>query len=377
MNEENELMETDIDFDDNVLEDGNYSQQSTQVDGDGEEIKPWVGDSNTDNQSSQQQETSSPNYSDNDDAITAYLKSKGISNPQKIKFEDDNGQMQERSWNTLSREEQLNILNTQNTDPDTDLDDEEIALINQMRLNGMTPEEFVNTIHYQGVQTAMQSQQQNQQQEEPSYTVDELTDDELFVLDLMSRVPDLTDEEANEALSKAKEDDNLFQKQILGVRDEYKRIEEETNNRAQLEEQQRNQEQFQQFQDSVADAIENFRNIGGLDIDLEQDDQEELANFLLSTDQAGVSYLGKALDDPDTLVRMAWFALKGEDTIDGLTQYFTNEIKKVSRSSYEKGLQDAKNGTSNKPNVVIQQKNNNGISGFGKKQEYSVNDIDY
>jgi len=44
--------------------------------------------------------------------MSDFLKSRGISDIQKIKFEDENGSIEERSWNDLSKEEKLNILNT-------------------------------------------------------------------------------------------------------------------------------------------------------------------------------------------------------------------------------------------------------------------------
>ena len=70
-----------------------------------------------------------------------FLKSKGIDDPDKIKFENDNGEIEERSWNDLNREEQINILNTplptQQTinyiDESNSLSEDEINLINSIR----------------------------------------------------------------------------------------------------------------------------------------------------------------------------------------------------------------------------------------------------
>jgi hypothetical protein len=68
---------------------------------------------------------------------------------------------------------------------------------------------------------------------------------------------------------------------------------------------------------------------------MEDDDKDELADFILGVDQAGISNLNKALNDPETLTKMAWFALKGQDTIDNIVDYFTNEITKVRNYSYQ------------------------------------------
>jgi len=83
-------------------------------------------------------------------------------------------------------------------------------------------------------------------------------------------------------------------------------------------------------------------NVNGLDLELDDDDKYELAQFILGQDASGVSNLGKALNDPETLVKVAWFALKGADAIDGITDYFKNEIANVRESAYKKGLEDAK-----------------------------------
>ena len=46
------------------------------------------------------------------DLMSDFLRSKGIDDMSRIKFEDENNNIVERNWNDLSREEQLNIMNT-------------------------------------------------------------------------------------------------------------------------------------------------------------------------------------------------------------------------------------------------------------------------
>jgi len=45
----------------------------------------------------------------------------------------------------------------------------------------------------------------------------------------------------------------------------------------------------------------------------------EIASFILDTDSAGVRYIAKALNDPKTLVEMAWWTLKGHDALNQIT----------------------------------------------------------
>ena len=81
--------------------------------------------------------------------IDELLKDKGISDSSKIKFENDEGEIEEVDWNSLSSEEQLNILKSKDEpiyNNDYDLDESEIQLINAIRKGNMTPQEYINFI---------------------------------------------------------------------------------------------------------------------------------------------------------------------------------------------------------------------------------------
>lgn len=84
--------------------------------------------------------------SKDDDFVNILLKYKGIDDPEKIKFEDDNGVITDRAWKDLTTEEKANILKSQDTDPERDLDDDEINLISTLRDNKVTPQQFVDAI---------------------------------------------------------------------------------------------------------------------------------------------------------------------------------------------------------------------------------------
>jgi hypothetical protein len=49
-----------------------------------------------------------------------------------------------------------------------------------------------------------------------------LSDDEVYLLDLESRVGELSDDEAAQALSNAKQNEDFYKKQVEGIRKEYK-----------------------------------------------------------------------------------------------------------------------------------------------------------
>ena len=308
---------------------------------------------------------------DNDEFISDFLKTKGIDDISKIKFEDEDGNIQEKSWDSLTKEERFNILNTplemesennniSQENNNNDLSEEEINLLNQIRQSNLTPSQYLE-------------QFQGSQQQEPQYKVDDLSDDEIFILDLESRVGEISDEEAANALNVAKQNEDLFKKQVEGIRKEYKEREDFQIQQQQLEQEQQQQEAYNQYQDAVINSINQFNTIGNLDLNLEDADKEELAQFMLSRDESGNNYLYQALQDPETLVKAAWFILNGEDALNNISEYFVNQIKLISQNQYKKGLEDGKAGktVSTKPTVVI---NNN------KKPQHvaykSINDLD-
>ena len=280
--------------------------------------------------------------------ISDFLKTRGIDDMSKIMFEDDDNQIVERNWNDLSKEEKINILNTPLELPketvDNNLSEEEINLLNQIRQNNMTPNQFIESLKGQPVI------------QEPRYKIDDLSDDELYLLDLESRVGELSDEEAAEALNNAKANEDFYKKNIDGIRKEYKEREDFQTQQEQAQLEQEQLEAYQQYQSQVVNAINNFNSIGNLDLNLEDEDKDELARFMLSQDENGINYLYQALQDPQTLTKVAWFVLNGEEAFNGVSDYFTNQIKQISEAQYKKGLEDGKNGVSSKPQVVIKEK---------------------
>lgn len=167
---------------------------------------------------------------EDEDVITALLKEQNITDRDKIQYEDENGQIQELPFDSLPLEDQLNILKgtREDTHNDSDdLDEDEIQLINYLRSNNLTTQQYADYIAQEAIK--------NYQQEQPvSYKVDELSDDDLYLLDLKSRVPDVDDETAAAALDSAKQNESLFSKQVEGIRSEYQQKRENQQNKSRL-----------------------------------------------------------------------------------------------------------------------------------------------
>lgn len=341
--------------------------------------KPWMGDENQPQPAdgTKPEPAAAQEPVQEDDIIISMLKQIGISDPSKIKFENDEGEIEEVSWDSLSAEEKMNILTPESPDPNFGLEDPEINFINLLRDAGITPEEYINYQREQAIEEYRQALEGN-----PQYEVERLTDEDLYALDLQSRVPDMTDEEVAIALEHEKANPELFEKKMQGIRAEYKALEDERRQNEEFLEQQQKQEQFEAFQSDVLDAIESLDEVGGVKLNLDEDDMEEVANFILSLDSAGVSYLGKALDDPQTLARMAWFALKGDEAFATITDYYDKEIAKEKRSAYEAGYEDAKKGiqpkSTRKPTVVVAPKPaSEPKPGGTNPHEKTIDDIDF
>lgn len=276
-----------------------------------------------------------------DDFIDSLLRSRGIQDRTKINFTDDNGEIVEQNWDNLSTEEKLNILNTSEEDPSQELDESEITLINAIRESRLTPEEYLNNLQQQSVNNYIQNAQDAQR----SYKIDEYSDDELFIFDLMSKASDITDQEAQEALEAAKSNEALFQKQVEAIRNQLKAQEDEAIQQAQFEQEEQERERFNQYSSQIADYIGEFDEFSGYDLNLSNEDRDDLYEFITGVDGAGNNHFAKALSDPETLVKAAWLTLNGQQMIEDITNYFQNEIKQVRKESYKKGIEDAKKGT--------------------------------
>lgn len=309
------------------------------------------------------QEEQTQEEEESEDFLTSLLRSRGIEDSSKIKFENEDGIEEEVSWEDLSNEDRLNIINSVNESPETDLDDSEIQLINQIRSSNMTPKEYLEYVQQSGVNSYVQNSQQ------PMYSTDQYTDDELFAMDLIARMGDnITDDEVQEALERAKANETLFQKQIGAIRSEYKRQEEEINKQAQLEQEQQAQEQYNQFAQSVVDQINNFTEFQGYDLNLEESDMQELYDFITGVDAAGNNHFAKALADPKVLVRTAYLALNGQQMINDITDYFQKEITSVRKESYKRGLEDAQKKS--KSDVIYKQKNINTSNNYAELDDF-------
>lgn len=311
----------------------------------------------------------SEEYEDQDDFTLEVLRLKGIQDPTKIKFEDESGAIVERSWNDLTDSERLNILANEE-DPERDLEDDEIILINQIRANNLTPQQYIQAVQQHAAQTALQNYQQSLQ---PTYEIDKLNDDELFILDLLEKVGEenITDEELQEALDQAKTNEVLFEKQIEGLRTTYKNLEDQQKYNAEQARVAQAEAQYQNFSNSVLNEIGSFNYLANQEIELSTDDKNDIANYMLTRRETGISDFYSDIQDPATATLAAFWLLRGPEVL--------NEMENQIRAAYQRGFDMGKADKSNRfqsqtPYVVVQNpvtnsKNVDSQSAFGLEDD--------
>lgn len=257
---------------------------------------------------------------DDFDLTKELLTLQGITDINKIKFEDESGAVVEKAWNSLSNNEKLMILSHQE-DPDTSLDSAEIELINQIRESGMTPDQYI-----QSLQTS----------ESPvvTYEVDNMSDDELFCIDLLDKIgsENITDEELQQALDAAKANENLFNKQVASLRVYYKDLEEQRQQQAEIEKQEEAEREYTAFSNNIVESIRNFNALEDTPVELSLEEMDDLANYILTRDASGYSEFGRLLNDPVQFTKAAFWMLKGPEIL--------NEMQKQIKEAYLRGYNE-------------------------------------
>ena len=273
-----------------------------------------------------------------DDLTSEVLRLKGIADPNKIKFEDETGAIIERSWDNLTRAEQLNILASQ--EQELDLADDEIELLNAIRNSGMSVSDYLNAI-----QTPQEAPAQ-------SYKIDQLSDEDVYALDLLEKVgvDNITDEELEQAISNAKQNETLFKKTVEGLRKEYIRLQQDEEAQLANEQAAKQEAAYRQFATSITNEIRGLNSFAGQELELSDEDSEELAAFMLELDESGTSAFGRALQDPNLFTKAAFWLLNEEQIIE--------ELSKQMQDNYKRGYEQAKADLqgNNKPKLVFNTK---------------------
>ena len=320
-----------------------------------DDVQDPVDDSVEEPQDPVNEEPTEPIEQEDDfDLAKELLTLQGISDMNKIKFEDESGAVVEKAWNTLSNNEKLMILSHQE-DPDTSLDAAELELINQIRESGMTPGQYIQSL-------------QTPEPQQPVYEVDNMSDDELFCIDLLDKIgsDNITDEELQQALDSAKANEALYNKQVASLRVYYKGLEDKRREQMEIEKQEQAEQDYNNFASSIVNSIRNFNAFEDTPVELSQDEMEDLANYILTRDASGYSEFGRLLNDPAQFTKAAFWMLKGPEIL--------NEMQKQIKEAYLRGYNETHKTVNNKKVFTKPQPSKNGNN--NKESQFAYFDED-
>ena len=336
-----------------------------------ESSKPWTEGANPDYQFIQNLDTFDDDPEQKQlttagELVKTLLSNKGITDPSLIKIENENGEIDTVDFDSLDLEDRIAILSDQNSS--TDLDDDEIDIINTWRSNNLSAEDYIKYVKEEAVREYLA------QNTETEYEINSLTNEELYFLDLQDKYPNLSEDELVEALEHDKGNERLFEKKVAELREYYLKQEKDFYTQKEQEKALELEEQLTKQKEQIMNSAANIAYIG--EFELDDNDREEVSNFLLGQDSLGLNHFAKALKEPDTLFKMAWFALKGDTAFEDLSSYYKDQIAKVSRASYQKGLDDQKNGKTLPSSKVVVKTSGSTTKGSKSPGTLSINDLD-
>lgn len=259
-----------------------------------------------------------------------FLKQYGISDPKRIQFENEEGEITEMDFDSLSREEQMTMLG-ELTNPG--LSEHEIDVVNYLRKNNVTLDQVID--HFANERLSQYLNDNPDQVKQKVYQIDDYTDDELYLADLKAKYPDFTDEELMSKLDVAKLNEELFKKESDVLRQQYKTQEDQEIELARLQEEQRNKD----LQDSIINAVNQFNSISIDDLDatdndhlvleIEDAEKHDILNYLLTQDKDGKSQFVKDIENPAALIELAYYRLYGKSNMTGITNYWKGVLKET------------------------------------------------
>ena len=298
----------EFDFGDEVLEQVIDQGQTSTAEFDDSEVEY------ADSYYNEDYEDSSKDY------ISRLLESRGIDR-NRVQILDEEGKPTEVSFDSLSDQDKFDILNYQD-DPVLP-EDHEIQMINFLRQNNMTLQDFAEWQRQEAIQEYLAGQA-------PTSDIDSYSDEEIVAYDYIKRFGEsMSDEEIDAEIERLKADPEAFAKRVSLLRNAFKAEEEAQAKLYQDQEAAVRQENESMFINTYHQALAKIDNIQNVELD--DNDRDELLRFVLEKDQANRTGLSKAMDNPENVLKMAWYLLHGEECNNAMIDYFQKEISKRSK----------------------------------------------
>lgn len=255
------------------------------------------------------------------DFVTNVLKRHGI-DVNDIQITNEEGEVESVKFSDLTEDEKMELYDMIT---ESSITDEEINTLNILRNNKMSLSDMIKWQREEAVKEYLAQSQQ------PQYSVDQLSDDDLYMYELHDRYPDITDEEMAQELEYAKQNEALFAKKISALRSEYKELENEKIKEQQQQAEQEREQEFEQLSRSLVDVARNTNELH--DLIIEDEDKEAVLSFLLDRDANGQSQFYKLFEDPQKLFELAWYAKFGKQAFLDVNDYYKKVIEQTRRGS--------------------------------------------
>lgn len=284
-------------------------------------------DSPVSDESDYYDEDQNDNYEEeSNDADSNYvdqlLLSKGI-DKNNIEITEEDGTVSTVNFDQLSDEDKLALLQDEEFEEESPITDSDIEILNYFRANRINSlQEFADGIAQQAISDYIASQKNV-----PVSEIDNYSDDEVIAYDLIQKFgDDMTDDEIDDEIERLKEDDDAFNKKVQLLRTFYRNSEEAQRRLYEDEQASIKEADTNNFINAYIGAATDLNTIQG--IDLEPDDKNDLLDFVLTKDQFGRTEFAKALDNPEAVLRMAWFIKNGEYAAQATRDYFAQMLAK-------------------------------------------------
>lgn len=257
----------------------------------------------------------------NNSLLDDFLKLKGI-NDSKISIFNDKNEEEFVDFYSLSKEEQLQVLNSNDLENDYGLDDSEIEFLNNIRSKNISIKDYLDSYKNEVL---------DETKIEPSisYEIDNYTDNEIYLLDLQTKFDDFTEDELVSELEKELQNPEMFKRKVDKLRTDYKQLEDQYNETQKSEFEAKQLQDYNNFKNTLVDVAKNTQDFYG--IDLEDSEKEEVLNNLIKLDEKGENNFYKALNDPKKLYEAAWFQKYGKEAFDILIGAYESKIKELEK----------------------------------------------
>jgi len=274
--------------------------------------------------------------------IESFLSGYGI-NGGMIEYEDGTS----ARFTDLGAAEQEEVLNslvtaaTPSIEEKYNLDTDEIDLINSFRESGLNDVgEYLNNIVDSRVNSYLT------QRDAETLDFGSIENDDLYILHLKDKKPDMSNEEIANELNKAKElltyDDT-----IGSIRDSYVLKQRAVNESKYNNEVHAFNAEVEMQREEVVSQVQDITDIAGAQ--LTDDIKEYLLHDIVElNDNNDPILMEKIFSDPQNMFKANWFLNYGEDYISSLNDYWKKQVSLAHKKGYSQSI----NGMPENPTII-------------------------